>query len=373
VTIKGSIIGNAQDSALISIDDGAGSIFVGGSIIGGDDRSAKLEFGGDFSGQEPVGMVKVVGSVLGGFGDFSGWISMSGEMKSLSVGGEWRGGAGQFSARFTGDKVGSVSVGGSLVGGAGAESGQFDLDAVGTVTIAGDFSGGAGQRSGFIKTDSIKTMSVGRSIFTGTGAGSGRLEVEGHLDSLTVGGSIRGSAANPMMLLLGGVSAPVKGADLVLGKLTVKGSVEYADILGGFATLGGTTVTARNADAQIGSVMVAGDWIASSISAGVQEDASSILGTFFGNADDRKIQGAGTTDTTEIVSKIGSITIKGHALGTTAAGDHFGFVAQEIGALSIGPVKYPLTSNAATDDLTATDPLFLIGATNDFRVHEVAL
>lgn len=380
VSIAESVIGIAEDSAMISIDDGASSIFVGGSVIGGDDRSAQFVFGDDFSGQEPVGMIKIVGSVLGGAGDFSGQIITIGELKSLSVGGAWLGGAGGFSGRFVGDKVGSVSVKSSFAGGAGGESGQFDLDEVGTVSIGGNFMGGAGQRSGYLKADSIVAMSVGRSMLSGTGAGSGRVEVEGDLGALTVNGSMSGTAANPLVLMAGGVSTPVKGADVVLGKLTVKGSVDQVRIHAGFGSAPfSTTVTGRNPDAQIGSVMVTGDWIASSISAGVQGDATATLNASFGDADDRKIQGGGVTDDANINSKIASIVIKGQAFGTAGGSDHFGFVAQEIGVLKVGAVTFPLTLNPPIgqpgnpDDPDANDPLLLIGGTGDLRVHEVAL
>ena len=80
----------------------------------------------------------------------------------------------------------------------------------------------------------------------------------------------------------------------------------------------------------------------------------------FGNADDHKIAEP-TPD--QLFAKIASITVKGFALGTPGvAGDHFGFVAEQIGSLTIGAWKAPLTGgkDSAGFDITG-----------DLTVHEV--
>ena len=120
---------------------------------------------------------------------------------------------------------------------------------------------------------------------------------------------------------------------------------------------------AVNADAQIGAVVV-GDWIASSIVAGVQDDNDAPRDAFFGDGDDRAITGGSTA----IISKIASITIKGTARGTLGGVDHFGFVAQQIGSFRIGAETFPLTLGAANDTAGR-----LAGITGDLRVREVAL
>ncbi len=77
------------------------------------------------------------------------------------------------------------------------------------------------------------------------------------------------------------------------------------------------------------------------------------------------------TDTLGILSKIASITIKGHVFGTPAsvsATDHFGFVAEQIGSLTIGttPTAFSIVLAAGphNDNLA-------VGETSDLNVHEV--
>ena len=96
--------------------------------------------------------------------------------------------------------------------------------------------------------------------------------------------------------------------------------------------------------------------LASDLAAGVRPGNG-----YFGDADDSLIPGGGA-----IVSRIASITIKGQALGSTAAGDSFGFAAQQIGALKVGGIAFKLTPGAS-NDLT---PLPL-GATADLRAREL--
>src|SRR4029450_6295949 len=132
-----------------------------------------------------------------------------------------------------------------------------------------------------------------------------------------------------------------------IGKLRVGGQVEFADIRAGWDT-GNNPV---NADAQIGSVVVGGDWIASSLSAGIEPGGDGEFGT----GDDGKITGG--TNVTGVVSKIGSIGIGGQGLGTPGGADGFCFVAQQIGSIVVGGTAIPLTPGLNNDvlDLGATD------------------
>jgi hypothetical protein len=75
-----------------------------------------------------------------------------------------------------------------------------------------------------------------------------------------------------------------------------------------FALAGyGAGDTPLNADAQIGKVSIGGDWIISNLVAGVMNVAS--FNQSFGDANDAKISGPGTTDTAT-VSKIARVVIK---------------------------------------------------------------
>jgi len=109
------------------------------------------------------------------------------------------------------------------------------------------------------------------------------------------------------------------------------------------------------------------DWIASSLVAGVQDDGDAPFDAFFGDGDDVKI--GDPNDAPGIVSKIASVLIKGFAAGSATPGDHFGFVAQQIGSFKIGATAFPLQSGSA-NDLPPDD--LPIGITGDLRLREVA-
>jgi hypothetical protein len=129
--------------------------------------------------------------------------------------------------------------------------------------------------------------------------------------------------------------------------------VENAVIRGGYLT--------DNGHAQIGAITVNGNWTASSIVAGVKTSANSNHPLLFGNADD-SILPAGASS---VFSRIASIVIKGEVHGTAAGGDHFGFVAKQIGSVKIGTVKYDLAKNATAAPIE-------IGDTSDFTIRELA-
>ena len=134
------------------------------------------------------------------------------------------------------------------------------------------------------------------------------------IGSLIVTGSLIGNSNpdgdSPVIIAARGQHTVLPGAtsDLAIGRIAIGGRVEFAIILAGYDT----RLVPRNADAQIGAVTVGGDWIASTIVAGVVDG-----GNGFGNSLDAKI-GLGT-DTLGIVSKIASITIGGLALGTPSS------------------------------------------------------
>jgi hypothetical protein len=90
----------------------------------------------------------------------------------------------------------------------------------------------------------------------------------------------------------------------------------------------------------------------------------------FGNANDVTLSD-GAAD--GVVARIAKIVIKGSVAGTYTITDHFGFVAHEIGSLTIGGRKVSLTAGSGNDDLAASDPLLILAASGDVRVHEVAV
>ena len=215
----------------------------------------------------------------------------------------------------------------------------------------------------------IGSLFIGGSILAGTNSGTGTLidsgsvRVADDIGSIVVKGSLIGNTTNPVIITARGQAVPTATADVAIKSLTVSGRVEHADILAGYFP--GGIPLAGNADAQIGAVVV-GDWIASNLVAGVQDDNDAGRDVFFGDGDDRKITGG--TDQPGLISKIAGIVIKGTARGTIGGSDHFGFVAQQIGSFKIGATAFPLAPGPATD-LAG----LLVGITGDLRVREVAL
>jgi hypothetical protein len=393
------VTGNLRDAFVVTLgglDGRLGPVTVGGSLIGGAVQSSGamgvVKIRGNIEGrsgalsgivncQGTLAGVTVGGSILGGTGTAeTGEIFSVGAMGPVKIGGNIVGGEGERSGKVEGSAtLASITIGGSLLGGPGDRSGQiqFLAGAIGRIKIGGNIEGGdydgtgSQQDTGFIRAGRIGSLFIGGSIIAGTNSGTGTLidsgavRVDDDIGPIVVNGSLIGNTTNPVIITARGQAVPTATADVAIKSLTVSGRVELTDILAGYNA--GGTPFAANADAQIGAVVV-GDWIASSLVAGVQDDANPTFNTFFGDGNDVKI--TDPNDDANVVSKIASILIKGTARGTVAGSDHFGFVAQQIGSFKVGASKFPLISGAASAlDMTG----YPVGITFDLRVREVAL
>lgn len=149
--------------------------------------------------------------------------------------------------------------------------------------------------------------------------------------------------------------------DVALQSLTVGGRIELAEILAGFDRSDPNNA-GSNGNASIGAVEVGRDWIASSISAGVQDTNGNGFGAGGPGADQIIPLSAGAPVDT-IIARIASITIKGIVTGTGGLGDRFAFVAEQIGSFKMAGYTALLTSG--------NDGNIVINAlTNDVSVHE---
>ena len=374
VKVGGSVMGGEGDgSGHIHSNLDTGFITIGGNLIGGKGiTSGAVASGGKLAG------VKIGGSVEGGQGDGSGLILSSSDTGSVTIGGNLSGGAGLQSGLILigGHKLESVRIGGSVRGGTGTLSGGIDTGAnVGSITIGGDVVGGSAtgnadlEVSGYIAAQRIASLTLGGSLIAGTNAttgffnNNGIIHVADDLGTVLIKGSIIGNSTNTAVISARGKAAPTATSDLAIGNLRVLGRVEYGLIWAG-ADVNGHPM---NADAQIGPVSIGGDWIASSIAAGAVPDTTpDVPPDFFGDGDDAKMAGGNVRDTA-ISSKITSLTIGGQALGTVdnvSANDHYGIVAEEVGAVRIGGTPLVLRAGNGNDN-------FLIGITNDFSVREI--
>jgi hypothetical protein len=237
------------------------------------------------------------------------------------------------------------------------------------VRIGGDLQGGSASSgdliaSGYIQAQRIASLFLGGSLIAGVNStpgsfqNNGAIRVADDIGSVTIGNLI-GNSTNPAIISARGSATPTATTDVAIGKITITGRVEFAQILAGFDL----NFAAVNADAQIGPVSVAGDWIASSIAAGVVAGGDH----FFGDGDDSKMSGAGVKDVATVFSRITSLSIAGQVLGTPPTlnnSDFFGIEAENVGALKIGGTTIPLTAGHSNDN-------FFLGITGDFKVHEL--
>jgi hypothetical protein len=98
--------------------------------------------------------------------------------------------------------------------------------------------------------------------------------------------------------------------------------------------------------ARIASIVVGGNFSASSIAAGVAPGVDGQYGTM----DDVVI--GSRTDAGGPTARIGAVAIGGRALGTPAAGDHYGIVAEQIVSAKLRGRPLKLTTGPHNDSLS---------------------
>jgi hypothetical protein len=319
------------------------SITIGGSLIGGTGS-----VGGHLCSEVNMGPVKIGRDIIGGRNFITGAIEVFGRASDVTIGGSIVGGTASVSGVITsGEGLGKLKIGGDLIGGSIANN-EPTLNVTGavrvyngpiaSVTIRGSIIAGVDSSASGVLTES-------GSVIAGDDIGS--LAVKGSLI-----GNITANGVSRVVISARGQATPTTTSDVAIGKINIGGRVEHALILAGYLNF-----APSNGNAQIGSVMVGGEWRASSLVAGVVDtDADG-----YGDADDAVIA---TPAVDEVIARIASVTIKGFVFGTGVTGDHFGFVAQQIGFFQAGGNKLPLTQ-----DTDAPFNLALI--TDDVKVREV--
>jgi hypothetical protein len=414
VRIGGDVVGGrAVGLGTIRSNESIGPVSIGGNLVGGDGMNSgsliarvsvagtrvggKVQGGaGDLSGQitsnGDVGPVTVSGAVAGGAGFASGSVVAGGALTRATVE-SVTGGTGIYSGRIAANTgMGKVTVRHSLTGGAGLESGAIHSFAglagvkiggsvrggagsftgmilaeseTGAVVIGGDLVGGSatGQsnvtNSGLVMARGIGSLTLGGSLIAGTDNTSGMFlnngairAGDGGLASVLIRGNVIGNSTNPVVISAAG--RPGK-SDPSIGTLRVLGRVEFGQILAGYERDG----NGANADARIGTIAVGGDFVASSIVAGVGAGPN----RNFGDSDDAKLSGPGFDDP-QVISRIDRVMIGGRVRGTDVSGDHYGIVAEEAGAVTIGVRPVPLHPGGGNDTI-------VVPPTDDFRLYEI--
>ena len=350
VTVIGSVEGGDADFSGSIYNRGAtGAVKIGGNVKGGAGEESGILYFGTAAGGK-VASVKIDGSILGGGGDISGNVSFFFDAGSIFVGHDVLGDIGDVSGTINSfGSVASITIGHDLRGGTGGVSGMICAPGstnfyIGKVDIGGSIVGNDGPRSGGVWTlGTIGTMTVGGSVSSGNGIASGNIRANDSIKSLTITGNVTGTAAHPVWITAGGVeffaNQPEPG--VALGKIVIKGNVERTQILAGWdaqtdsASPSSHRPQAINGDASIGTVLVNGSWTQSDIVAGALDSG----GNGFGRND-----ALITPNDARAIAKIASVTIVGAGTGDTVVGDYFGIVAEQIGKLSVGGAKFVLTT-----------------------------
>lgn len=236
-------------------------------------------------------------------------------------------------------------------------------------TLVSNFTGNLGRltvKASIHDATLLGTASIGPVKVNGSFLG-GRLSAGADLGAVNVRGDIAGTDSEPVIISgFGKAIAPTAGKDLAIKSLKVGGGVESLRVLAGYDL----ALAGLNADASTGAITVGADWRASTVLVGVSAGADGFAGT----ADDAKLATGGVRDTAEIFSTIASITIRGQAFGSTAAGDTFGIVAEQITKAKIGKavLKFDKGARDAVDAfaLASTGP-GATGLSSDFFLREV--
>jgi hypothetical protein len=338
--IGGDVDGGDGHGATIYASTSIDTIKIGGNMLGGSGGAASILVGSPFLKQEAqIGMVSIRGSVVGAE-TISGSIRCYGDIGSVKIGGDLLGGIGFGSGGLdAGGKLGSVTIGGSMLGGDGFSSGSiYAGDGIKSLGIGGDLRSGSGKEAG--------SIFGGRSnLITDTG--------DGIISTLRVRGEVVGlSPSAPVQIEASGFAEDAGPGVFDIKKIKVGGGVENA------------LVRVLDGDAKLRSILVRGDWVASTIAVGVEAGADNLYGT----PDDLSAD----SNDPSLFSRIASITIGGKVRGTSASGDHFGFVAQEIGSFSVSGTKLPLTPGRSNDNVGLVNPKFELGSNSDVSVREVA-
>lgn len=220
-SVGGNIVGGSVDASGGVFTEGAiGTFEVGGSLIGGD--------GMESGSVKATGFKSVVihGNVEGGTGEFSGVLLVAGKAGTLEIGGSLIGGGGKGSGYMEAMAFKSVVIHGNVEGGAEEFSGALlIMGKVGTIEVGGVI-GGDGVNSGVVGMVGFKSMVVHGNIEGGAGDLSGRVMATGKVGSFLVEGGVLGGAGEWSGVLT------AKGANLLsLGdgdRAVVAGDAAYA-------------------------------------------------------------------------------------------------------------------------------------------------
>jgi hypothetical protein len=334
VRIGGDVVGGtATQTGFLEILGNLGSLAVGGSVVGG---PGQQQGGIEVSGK--LGSAAVGGDVIGG-GDLSGMVESAGDMGPVTVGGNLVGGTGVFAGSVVAanaTRMTSVTVRGSLLGG------RIQGNDVGRVRVGGDIVGGPEPFSGSVLVNRLAAVTVGGSVIGGPGEFSG---------------SISGTTVGPVRVgrdVVGG-AGPVSGR--VDGSVGIRSVSVGGSLLGGAGDQSGEITS----DGRIGAVTVGGSLRGGSLpdpapdldgSGLIQADrlgSVSIGGSVVAGTDRSGVGKLTRNASIRAAHDIGSVTVRGSLVGNTGP---LGFTPVVISARGQTAVPAGATTDVAIGRLT---------------------
>jgi hypothetical protein len=334
VRIGGDVVGgNTTQTGFLEVFGNLGSLAVGGSVLGG---PGQQQGGIQIAGK--LGSAAVGGDVIGG-GDLSGMVESAGDMGPVTVGGNVVGGTGAFAgsiAAANATRMTSVTVRGSLLGG------RIDGNDVGPVRVDGDIVGGPGLFDGSVLANRLTSVTVGGSVLGGPGDFSG---------------SISGTDVGPVRIGRDVVGGAGQLSGRIDGSVGIRSVSLGGSLLGGAGDRSGEITSAG----RIGAVTIQGNLRGGSLpdlspdldgSGLIQADR---LGTVFvGGSVEAGTDRSGAGKLTRNASiraghDVGSVTVRGSLVGNTGP---LGFTPVVISASGQAAVPAGATTDMAIGSLT---------------------
>jgi len=356
IIVNGAVTGGAGDKTGSIFVNAVKSLSIGASLTGGaGDDSGAIE-PQSVSSTVAYGTVTVRGNIVGAAGANSGSIylnvgssALKGTLGNFHLGGSLIGGsnATRSGEVFAFSSLGPAFIGGSIIGGTGDNSGVLGTTGPLSATVVmGNLTGGQSINSASAVTDSgliqgggIVSLDIKGSVTSGVNAGAGTLancgSIRSTIDiaSLTIGGSVTGTTADPVVISAahGVINSRKPTVDLAIASVTIAGNATWMDLLAGYdgSNTSGSPLGAQvDGSAQIASVTITGNLASSNVVAGVKPDS----GGQFGTVGDAAIS---TRLASGAKSAIASLVIGGTANGDANPADNFGIVAETVARVTV--------------------------------------
>ncbi len=347
------------------------ALTIGQGLTGGSGSQSGVIQGIDVTQSISYRSVTVNGDIVGGSGATSGCIILgpntnatkgdSWDLQNLQVNGSVIGGSGFRSAEiFAFSNVGPATITGSILGGTGSNSGE--LVAGGTLAktvIDGNLTGNTAVdsataviNSGYIQAATISNLDIKGNVTSGANSGgaianSGAIRGDSNIVDLTIGGSVIGTQADPVII---SAQQALAVSQPTIANVAIGGSASWMDLLAGYSddTSNGTAPLGAPVDgsAVIDTVTIGGTMSASNIVAGVMPTNGQ-----FGQTTNMAI----STKVFPITSEVESVTVAGAATGNSTVGDSFGIEAQSVKTVSVNGLTLPAATVGTAESVNGAN------------------